>query len=104
MKEEKKLSRQEVAVRLCAASMVLYTVWLLIPAIQTTGRAMTGCAAVALFGLGVLLDWEYFRAHWALLVGQALCAACAPLILYFFLERGGSDRRTSDPDGICCFF
>ena len=90
MKEEKKLSRQEVAVRLCAASMVLYTVWLLIPAIQTTGRAMTGCAAVALFGLGVLLDWEYFRAHWALLVGQALCAACAPLILYFFLERGGT--------------
>ena len=42
MKEEKKLSRQEAAVRLCAASMVLYTVWLLIPAIQTTGRAMTG--------------------------------------------------------------
>lgn len=90
MNDEKKLSRQEVAVRLCAASMVLYTVWLLIPAIQTTGRAMTGCAAVALFGLGVLLDWEYFRAHWALLVGQALCAACAPLILYFFLERGGT--------------
>ena len=90
MKEEKKLSRQEAAVRLCAASMVLYTVWLLIPAIQTTGRAMTGCAAVVLFGLGVLLDWEYFRAHWALLVGQALCAACAPLILYFFLERGGT--------------
>ena len=30
------LSRQEAAVRLCAASMVLYTVWLLIPAIQTT--------------------------------------------------------------------
>ena len=90
MEKPKNKSRQEIAVWLCAASMVLYTVWLLVPAIQTTGRAMTGCAAVALFALGVLLDWEYFRAHWALLVGQALCAACAPLILYFFLNRGGT--------------
>ena len=90
MEKQKNKSRQEIAVWLCVASMVLYTVWLLVPAIQTTGRAMTGCAAVALFALGVLLDWEYFRAHWALLVGQALCAACAPLILYFFLNRGGT--------------
>ena len=33
------------------------------------------------------------------------CVACrnAPRS-YFFLERGGSDRRTSDPDGICRVF
>ena len=33
------------------------------------------------------------------------CTACrnAPRS-YFFLERGGSDRRTSDPDGICRIF
>ena len=98
MNDEKKLSRQEAAVRLCAASMVLYAVRLLIPAIQTTGRAMTGCAAVALFGLGVLLDWEYFRAHWALLVGQALCAACAPLILHSLSATG---RHGVPPDFTC---
>ena len=92
MEKEKKnhLSRREAAVRLCAVSMVLYTVWLLIPAFQTTGRAVTGCAAAALFALGVLLDRDYFRARWALLIGQALCAACAPLVLYFFLNRGGT--------------
>ena len=37
------------------ASMLLYLVWLLLPAVQTTGRAVTGVAAVALFGVGVLL-------------------------------------------------
>ena len=33
------------------ASMLLYLFWLLLPAVQTTGRAVTGAAAVALFGV-----------------------------------------------------
>ena len=37
------------------ASILLYTAWLLLPAVQTTGRAATGALAVGVFGLGVLL-------------------------------------------------
>lgn len=33
------------------ASMLLYLFWLLLPAVQTTGRAVTGAAAVALFAV-----------------------------------------------------
>ena len=50
--------------RLCAASMLLYTFWLLLPAAQTTGRAATGCFTVLLFGAGVLLDTAYVKRRW----------------------------------------
>ena len=45
----------------CNASILLYIVWLLLPAVQTTGRAMTGAGCVALFALGVVLDTQYFQ-------------------------------------------
>lgn len=75
----------------CDLSMILYLVWLLLPAVQTTGRAMTGCACVALFGAGVLLDMEYLKKHWASILLRALCAALAPLFLRVFLCRGGDN-------------
>ena len=43
--------------------MALYLIWLLLPAVQTTGRAMTGAACVALFAVGAVLDWTYFKAN-----------------------------------------
>lgn len=73
------------------ASMLLYLFWLLLPAVQTTGRAVTGVAAVALFGVGVLLDGSWLRAHgWRTLL-RAACAALMPVILRVFLARGGEN-------------
>lgn len=71
------------------ASILLYVLWLLIPAVQTTGRAMTGAFAVALFGLGAVLDWEGFQKHWLSLLARAACAAAMPIVLRIFLRRGG---------------
>ena len=78
-----------LSAKLCSASMALYLIWLLLPAVQTTGRAMTGAACVALFALGVLLDWAYFKRHFADLLLRAACAAAFPLLLRVFLQRGG---------------
>lgn len=78
---------------LCNASVLVYTVWLLLPAVQTTGRAVTGAAAVALFAVGVLLDGEMWRSP-AMLAGtlaRALCAAAMPLVLFFCMGRGGDN-------------
>lgn len=73
------------------ASMLVYLFWLLLPAVQTTGRAATGAAAVALFGAGVLLDGTWLRAHgWRTLL-RAACAALMPVILRVFLARGGEN-------------
>ena len=73
------------------ASMLLYLFWLLLPAVQTTGRAVTGVASVALFGVGVLLDGSWLRAHgWRTLL-RAACAALMPVILRVFLARGGEN-------------
>lgn len=73
---------------LCNASMLLYILWLLLPAVQTTGGALAGAGAVALFGLGLLLDAPYLKAHWPRLLLQVLLAAALPLALRFFLRRG----------------
>lgn len=71
--------------------MLLYLFWLLLPAVQTTGRAVTGAAAVALFGVGVLLDGSWLKAHgWRTLL-RAVCAALMPVILRVFLARGGEN-------------
>lgn len=73
------------------ASILLYTAWLLLPAVQTTGRAATGALAVGVFGLGVLLDAAYLKKRWAWLLLRACCAAAMPLVLWFFLSRGGGN-------------
>ena len=72
-------------------SMLLYLFWLLLPAVQTTGRAVTGVIAVAVFGAGALLDAAWLKAHgWRTLL-RALCAAAMPLLLRAFLRRGGDN-------------
>ena len=79
------------SIQLIRLSIQLYILWLLLPAVQTTGRAMTGAACVGLFGLGVLLDWETLRKEWLSLLARAVCAAVMPLFLRRFLDRGGSN-------------
>jgi len=77
---------------LCNASIVLYVLWLLLPAVQTTGRALTGVLAVGLFGAGVLLDGPNLKKQWYWLLLQAACAALMPILLFVFLSRGGTNR------------
>lgn len=75
---------------LCNASILLYLLWLLLPAVQTTGRAMTGCLAVLIFALGAALDIEYLKQRWLAMGLRALGMAAMPLALYWFLGRGGT--------------
>lgn len=70
------------------ASILLYTVWLLLPAVQTTGRAVAGMCCVGLFVVGVLLDTSYLRARWWDMLLRGLLALLLPLVLRFFLKRG----------------
>ncbi len=77
-----------LSVGFCNASIVLYTLWLLIPAAQTAGGAIAGVLIVGLFGLGLLLDTAYLKAHWTDLLLRIAAAAALPLILRFLLHRG----------------
>ena len=77
--------------RLIRSSIWLYVFWLLLPAVQTTGRAMTGAACVGLFGLGVLLDIEMLKKQWLSLLARAACAAVMPLLMRKFMDRGGAN-------------
>ena len=70
------------------ASILFYSLWLLLPAVQTTGGAAAGVFCVALFGAGVLLDTSYLKRHWLDFALRALCAAGLPLIFRFLLHRG----------------
>lgn len=65
--------------------------WLLLPAVQATGRAVSGAFCVVLFGLGVLLDLQTLKTCWKELLLRALCAALMPLVLRRFLNRGGDN-------------
>lgn len=89
MKDTQRAPRLSAA--LSNASILLYIVWLLLPAVQTTGRAVSGLACVALFGVSVLMDSAYWQKSWISLLGRAVCAAAAPLFLRLFLERGGAN-------------
>lgn len=80
-----------LSARICEGSILLYAVWLLLPAAQAAGHAVTGAAAVALFGLGALLDTESLRRELPDLAARALCAAVMPLLLRRFLARGGTN-------------
>ena len=75
------MNRKELSIQLIRWSILLYVIWLLLPAVQTTGRAMTGAACVGLFGLGVLLDAETLKKQWLPLLARAACAAVMPLLM-----------------------
>lgn len=85
------MKKKTLSNHLIRASVWLYVIWLLLPAVQTTGRAMTGAACVGLFGLGVLLDWDTLKKQWFPLLLRAACAAVMPLLLRNFMDRGGSN-------------
>ena len=84
------MKKNELSVQLIRSSIWLYVIWLLLPAVQTTGRAMTGAACVGLFGLGVLMDTETLKKQWLWLLARAACAAAMPLFLRRFMDRGGT--------------
>ena len=82
---------QRLSAGVTCLSMALYLIWLLLPAVQTTGRAASGCACVALFAAGVALDWAYVKKHLGSLALRAVCMAAMPLFLRVFLQRGGTN-------------
>ena len=83
------MKKNKLSIQLIRFSIWLYVLWLLLPAVQTTGRAMTGAACVGLFGLGVLLDAETLKKQWLPLLARAACAAVMPLLMRKFMDRGG---------------
>ena len=85
------MNRKELSTQLIRFSILLYVVWLLLPAVQTTGRAASGCLCVGLFGLGVLLDTETLKKEWPMLAKRAVCAAVMPLLMRQFMDRGGTN-------------
>ena len=70
------------------SSILLYSLWLLLPAVQTTGGAAAGAFCVGLFALGVLLDGSYLRQEWGDFLLRVFSAAALPLVFWFFLRRG----------------
>lgn len=84
------MKKNELSIQLIRFSIWLYVFWLLLPAVQTTGRAMTGAACVGLFGLGVLLDMDTLKKQWPGLLARAFCAAVMPLFMRRFMDRGGA--------------
>ena len=85
------MKHKELSIRLIRLSIWLYVLWLMLPAVQTTGRAMTGAACVGLFGLGVLLDFATLKKEWPWLAARAVCAAVMPLFMRRFMDRGGAN-------------
>ena len=83
------MKKQEFSTVFIRSSIWLYVIWLLSPAVQTTGRAMSGAACVGLFGLGILLDWDTLKKQWLGLLARAFCAAAMPLLMRKFMDRGG---------------
>jgi len=75
---------------LCNASMLIYIVWLMLPAVQVRLKAATGGVSLLIFGVGVLLDGETLRKQWRDFLPRVFCVAALPLLLVFFLHRGGN--------------
>ena len=85
------MKKNELSIQLIRSSIWLYVIWLLLPAVQTTGRAITGAVCVGLFGMGVVLDTDNLKKHWLGLLGRAACAAVMPLLMRRFMDRGGTN-------------
>lgn len=83
--------RARLSAGITGASLILYMVWLLLPAVQTALHAAFGGGAVALFGVGVLLDVETLKRRWRSLLLRALLMAALPLFLFYLLSRGGGN-------------
>ena len=84
-------NRKRWSVLLKNTSMLAYILWLMLPAVQVRLQAVTGALTLLVFAAGVLLDGETFREHWRVFVPRVFCAAALPLLLLFFLNRGGDE-------------
>ena len=84
------MNPKKLSVQLIRLSMIAYILWLMLPAAQAAGRAMTGAACVGLFGLGVLMDFDTLRKQWLPLLLRALCTALLPLLIRLVMDRGGN--------------
>ncbi len=83
--------REAVSGTLVNLSMLLYMTWLLLPAVQTTLRAVTGVLAVGLFGVGAMLAGGTLGGRIRWLAPRALLCVLLPVALFFLLERGGGN-------------
>jgi hypothetical protein len=83
--------RKRWSVALKNASMLAYILWLMLPAVQVRLKAVTGALTLMVFAAGVLLDGETFQKHWRVFVPRVICIAALPLLLLFFLNRGGGE-------------
>ena len=85
--------REAVSGTLVNLSMLLYMTWLLLPAVQTTLRAVTGVLAVGLFGVGAMLAGGTLGGRIRWLAPRALLCVLLPVALFFLLERGGGRQK-----------
>lgn len=83
--------RGRLSANLVNASMLMYIAWLMLPAVQTTLRAVTGVLAVGLLGAGVLAQPAPRAPGWRWLLPRLGAACLLPLGLFFFLQRGGGN-------------
>ncbi len=87
----KRIHRQTLSPAIVNGSMLLYILWLLLPAVQAAGHAVTGVLAVGLFAVGVVLDGETLPKKWFDFLPRVLLAAALPLVLFLWLSRGGGN-------------
>lgn len=74
---------------LCNASILLYVLWLMLPAVQTTGRAISGVFTLGLFAAGAAMDAATWKKDWLGLLARAFFMAAMPLLLFYLMGRGG---------------
>ena len=85
------MKQNKVAVNLVNGSMLLYMIWLLLPAVQAGLHAATGALTIGIFALGILLDGETLK-KWAFdYITRVILAVALPLCLFFFLNRGAGN-------------
>ena len=84
-------SRGRLSANIVNVSMLVYMVWLLLPAVQTALHAVTGVLAVAAFAVGVLLHPDTVAFRWRSLLPRALFAVALPFALFYLLNRGGGN-------------
>ena len=85
------MKQNKIAVNLANGSMLLYMIWLLLPAVQAGLHAVTGALTIGIFALGILLDGETLKNRVFDYITRALLAVALPLCLFYFLNRGAGN-------------
>ena len=85
------MKQNKIAVNLANGSMLLYMIWLLLPAVQAGLHAVTGALTIGIFALGILLDGETLKNRAFDYITRAILAVALPLCLFYFLNRGAGN-------------